>query len=80
MDKIKKFLKKVSKKECLNLENKIASLISKKLDNFNVIKIKGTKFYRVKVGKYRIIFYYIDNDIIVDDIKLRNENTYKNLK
>ena len=79
MNKIEKFLKKISSKESIVLEDKIFDLMCGKLADLNIIKIQGTSFYRIKVGRYRIIFYYMDTKIVIKDIRLRNENTYKKL-
>jgi len=44
----------------------------------NVVKIKNTDFYRLRSKNFRIIFHKTDG-VIIDSIKLRNNNTYKNL-
>jgi len=80
MDKIEKILRKLTKKERDFLYKKIFDLQSKKVDNLNIIKIKNSDFFRLRAGNFRIIFYYKDKKFILIDIKIRNDNTYKNIK
>lgn len=76
MNKIEKLLKKISKKDRERLLNIVERLIGKN-KSLKIIKIKNTDFHRVRVGKFRIIFHKENNEIIIDSIILRNENTYK---
>ncbi|MEA3450104.1 MAG: hypothetical protein U9Q85_03995 [Patescibacteria group bacterium] len=78
MNKIEKLLRKISKKDRQKLLNLITLIINndKKL---KVIKIKNTDFFRVRHGNFRVIFHKESRDIIIDSVKLRNKNTYKNL-
>ena len=48
-------------------------------DNLKIIKIKNTDFFRVRFKQFRIIYHEENGEVIIDSIKLRNENTYKNL-
>jgi len=77
MDKIAKLLKKISPRD----RDIILSLVQKLMANdksLKFIKLKNSDFYRLRHGNLRIIFHK-DNGIIIDSIKLRNDNTYKNL-
>ena len=77
MDKIKKLLKKISKKDRERLIKIIKKIIKRSTD-VNSVKIKNTNFYRVRSGRFRIIFHYKkDNKPEIDSIKLKDENTYK---
>jgi len=76
MDKIEKLLKKISKKQREKLFAIITKLLSGDKKGLNIKKLKGTDFYRLKSGRFRIIFHK-ETDIIIDSIKLRDENTYK---
>ena len=78
MNEIEKFLQKRSLKERQKIEELIDNVIS---DNskLKIIKIKNTDFYRVRHGKFRVIFHKEGRTIIVDNIRFRNDNTYKNL-
>jgi len=80
MDKIKKFLKKVSQKERDILYKRILDLQSKNTSNLNIKKLINSNFFRLRVGKFRIIFFYKNKKFIISDIKYRNDNTYKNFK
>ena len=78
MNKIEKLLKKISKKDREALFGLLDSIL--RSDNkIKTIKIKNTDFYRLRYGKFRIIFHKEDGNIVIDSIKMRNENTYKNL-
>lgn len=76
MDKIKKLLMKISRGDRSKLLETVEKLISgdKKL---NIKKIKNTDFYRVRYGKFRIIYHREKTEVIIDSIKMRNEKTYK---
>ena len=42
------------------------------------VKLTSSKnMYRVRVGKFRIIFHLENNVAVVDAVRLRNEKTYK---
>lgn len=77
MNKIEKLLRKISKKDRENLLETVELL----LDNdkqLKLVKIKNTDFFRVRHGNFRIIFHKEGGDIIVDSIRMRNDNTYNN--
>jgi len=79
MDKIRKLLNKISKKDREKLEELLVQLMSgaKKL---KIIKIKNTDFYRVRHGNFRIIFHKEKKVVIIDSIRMRNERTYRKYK
>ena len=79
MDKIKKLFKKISHKEREKLLDIVKQLKSKNNSNLKTIKIVGTDFYRIRIGKFRIIFHYEDKKVKIDSIKLRDKDTYKGL-
>lgn len=78
MNKIKKLLRKISKNDRDRLRDLLAGIVNgdKKI---KTVKIKNTDFFRVRFGKFRIIFHHENNEMIIDSVKLRNEKTYKNL-
>ena len=51
------------------------------LENFpncdNVKKIKTTEMYRLRVGKWRVIFTESLEIVTIEEVKKRNERTYK---
>lgn len=66
LKKFKKFMKERSKQERLNIDEKI--MILSKKQNYNQLDIKKLKGYenrfRLRVGKYRII-YELHRDILI---------------
>ncbi|MFH1187899.1 MAG: type II toxin-antitoxin system RelE/ParE family toxin [bacterium] len=78
MNEIEKLFRKISKKDRVALQNVIENLLNKK-QNTNIKKLQGSDFYRIRKGNFRIIFHYdLKKEIIIDSIRVRNENTYKN--
>ncbi len=77
MDKIEKLLRKISKKNREKLLHIITLLVTGKKKEFNIKKLKDSDFYRLRSGRFRIIFHYENKKIVIDNIRLRNENTYK---
>jgi len=79
MDRIEKLFQRISQSDRQRLLNLIQQLVAAKLKNMNIRKVKNTDFFRLKSDRYRIIFHRQDKEIIIDSIKLRSEDTYKNL-
>lgn len=79
MDKIEKLFRKISQKDRQKLLSIIENLLSGKRGGLDITKIINTDFYRLKSGRYRIIFHYQNKEVIIDSIKLRSETTYNNL-
>ena len=79
MDKIEKLLLKVGLRDRLRIESTIELLADGSLDKLDVKKIKKTDFYRVRVGRFRIIFHRDQEtgECIIDGVKLRDKDTYK---
>ncbi|MFC1810408.1 type II toxin-antitoxin system RelE/ParE family toxin [Patescibacteria group bacterium] len=78
MDKIKKFLKKLTKKE----KEAFMLLMCQLKKNYKKVpdikKMTSKKqCYRVRLGKYRIIFIKKKNEIEIIRITKRDERTYK---
>ena len=78
MNKIEKLLRKISEIDRKKLLELLEILLGggKKM---RFIKIKNTDFYRLRYAKFRIIFHKESGNIVVDSIKIRNENIYKNI-
>lgn len=76
MNEIEKLLRKISKKDRKRLLE-----IAERLVNGNKAlrfeKIKNTDFYRIRAGKFRIIFHKENGEYVIDGIKMRNESTYE---
>ena len=78
MNKTEKLLRKISKKDRESLLLIIEELlIGKGISNLKPIKLEGVDLYRIRKGNFRIIFHKEHGEVVVDSIKLRNENTYK---
>ena len=78
MDKIKKLLQKIGQKDRQRLLSLIADLIAEK-SGLNIQKIKSSDFYRLRSGRFRVIFHKDakSKKVIIDSIKLRDKDTYK---
>lgn len=77
MDHIEKLFRKISQKDRALLKRIIADLLNGK-NVSNTKKLKDSDFYRLKKGKFRIIFHFDSGKkIIIDSIKIRREDTYK---
>lgn len=77
MDKIEKLLRKISNKDRERLSKIIDKLLRGEKKNLDIKKIKDAEFYRLRSGRFRIIFHKEEKDIIIDSIKLRDKNTYR---
>lgn len=78
MNKIEKLLRKISKKDGNDLLCIVRQIIDSDKD-VKSVKIKNTDFFRVRHGQFRIIFHKDGDEIIIDSIRMRNDNTYKGL-
>ena len=77
MDKIEKLLRKITKKQREFLLGIIEKLLNGKNEGLDIKKLKDTDFYRLRSGRFRIIYHKENKEIIIDAIKIRDENTYK---
>lgn len=78
MDKIEKFLKKLSSKERDSVQYIIEKILSDSTYDLDVKKLKGGQnFFRVRKGNIRVIFIKDDSVIRIVFIGRRDENTYK---
>ncbi|KKT31957.1 MAG: hypothetical protein UW27_C0002G0009 [Parcubacteria group bacterium GW2011_GWA1_44_13] len=78
MNEIEKLFRKINKKDSLVLRNDINSLLQKKYQGSNIKKLQGSDFYRLRNGKFRIIFHYDESQkVIIDSVRLKGEDTYK---
>jgi len=78
MDKIQKFLSKLTSKEQASLAKLLERIIDGKVSELHIKKLKGhSDIYRVRTGDIRIIFRNRNNDILVLEVSRRNDNTYR---
>jgi len=79
MKKIEKLLRKINKEDRKRLLEIIEELLTGSQKELDIKKIKDSDFYRLRKGRFRIIFHYYKRDIIIDSIRLRDKDTYKGL-
>jgi len=77
MDRIEKLLRKINQKDRQKLLDIIERLVKRNKKGLDIKKIKDTDFYRLKSGRFRIIFHFYNKEIVIDSIKLRNKAIYK---
>ena len=78
MDHIVKLFRKISKKDKEVLRALVLLLQEEKeRKKLNIKKLQNSDLYKVRKGRFRIIFHIEKNSVVIDSIKLRNENTYK---
>lgn len=78
MDSVSKFLSRVDQKEGVVLANILSKIISGKLDDFDIKKLTGNKeTFRVRKGKFRIIFKKVATHFIIISVNRRSEKTYR---
>lgn len=76
MNELEKLFRKISIKNKNLLDSLVEQLLSGD-KGLNIKKLEKSDFYRCRKGRFRIIFHYERGEIIIDSIRLRNENTYK---
>jgi mRNA-degrading endonuclease RelE of RelBE toxin-antitoxin system len=81
MREIEKLLRKISPKERADLLRFLDRLLVKtEHPALDVKKLKGSDFYRARKGNFRIIFHYdSDGFVVVDSVRLRDNNTYRDV-
>lgn len=78
MDELQKLFRKLTKKERQQLLDYSAELQNNP-NSFNITKLKGSDFYRARKGRWRLIFHYEGKDVVIDNIRLRDEKTYRDI-
>lgn len=76
MDRLEKLFRKITIKDKNLLDSLVKQLLSGD-KGLHIKKLEKSDFYRCRKGRFRIIFHYERGDIIIDSIRLRNEDTYK---
>lgn len=81
MDRIQKLFSRLSHKERLQLQSFLDDLIqSDSFRNAHAKKLQGSDLFRVRKGRFRIIFHYDQSGtMIIDSIRIRNEKTYRDV-
>jgi len=78
MDELEKLFRRLTKKERQQLQEYSIELQGNS-NSFNVTKLKGSDFYRARKGRWCFIFHYEGKDIVIDNIRLRDEKTYRDV-
>jgi len=74
MDKINKFLSKLSKKERGIFSEIFLDIYNLNIQSYDIKALKGLKgFYRLRKGKIRIVFEKKDNKGILFDMDFRKD-------
>lgn len=80
MNKIDKFLSKLSLKERIIALEYIDAVKSRNFKDLNFKKLRGfDDLYRIRKSKLRIIFYMNKSEVRIIKIDNRNDNTYGDL-
>lgn len=80
MDKIDKFLHRLSAKEFLITEEVVAQILGGNIKGIDVKKLKVQEFfYRARKGTLRVIFWRKVDSVRIVAIERRNEKTYRGL-
>jgi mRNA-degrading endonuclease RelE of RelBE toxin-antitoxin system len=78
MDALAKLLKRSSLKDQVALVAALQAIRDADLrKNLDMKKLSGGEFYRVRVGKFRIIFHFENSKASIDSVRFRNEKTYR---
>ena len=80
MNETEKFLRKITRQERDALLALIDPLdIKAERELLRPIKLKGSDLYRVRKGKFRIIFHFENGKAVTDSVRFRNEKTYRGI-
>ncbi len=78
MDKISKLLSKISAKDKEMIACSLEKLLEGSFSGLDVLKLKGSvDIFRVRVGKYRVIYQKALVEIRILEISKRDDNTYR---
>ncbi len=80
VDKITKIVQKMTAKNRSKIDEVVCKILVGDTENLQVKKLKGFKnMFRVRVGDYRIIYFDDGNEVILKNIRKRDESTYSDL-
>jgi len=78
MDKITKFLSRLTQKERERVTGALIDIIKGELSSYNRKKMKGyANLYRIRVGDIRIVYMELDGERRIVLVDRRNDNTYR---
>ena len=80
MDQIKKQWNKINKKDREKIREIFEQLNQRNFKNLKREKLQGyDNIYRIRVGRYRIIYFDDKQQIILKYLKKRDEKTYREI-
>ena len=80
MDKLTKFLHRLTPKERAGVEASIVCILSRKTEGFDIKKLRGqTDVFRLRIGSIRVIYQQDAADTHLLYIGRRNDTTYRDL-
>lgn len=81
MDKIQKFLqKKLDKRYRQAVYDAINRILSGKLEGLDITTVKKHPgHYRARIGRVRIVFCIVDDEVHLLNIGYRDDNTYHDI-
>ncbi len=80
VDRIAKVLKKISAKDRVRLRDVLIALQEgNKMHGADIRKLANSDLYRLRTGRFRIIFHKERGDVVIDSVTMRNEKTYKDI-
>ncbi|OGZ07639.1 MAG: hypothetical protein A3D65_03850 [Candidatus Lloydbacteria bacterium RIFCSPHIGHO2_02_FULL_50_13] len=78
MDALDKLFRKITPKEQVLLLELLKEIKDSELrTRLQIKKLTGGKYFRVRKRSFRIIFHFKDGRVAIDEIRLRNEKTYR---
>lgn len=78
MDKLEKFLKRLSAKDAVRVRDTIAMLYNASDSHLDIKKLSGfDELYRVRIQDVRIIFRKTPDEVTILEVNRRSEKTYK---
>lgn len=78
MDRNEKFLRRLSAKDFEIVQETITKMLANDFTGLHIKKLSGySNAYRVRVGRVRIVYLQLPDDIEILFIGNRNETTYK---
>ena len=78
MDRISKFLKKLSPNERQTIADVIVRVLAQDLSRLDVKKLKGEEgLFRIRKGNIRIVFQKTEKEIFILCVERRIDTTYK---
>jgi mRNA interferase RelE/StbE len=77
VDKRKKFLNSLTEKDKKRLAEAVSQIERGDTQDLDIKKLKGVENqYRVRVGKFRIIYEMVGDRFIILDVARRDDTTY----